>query len=496
MKCENRRSKTFRAPGAVCLLAALVAAAAAMKDSPDVQFREQEKEVRADRAALLARQHGARPVQRTMKALAESTAERPAHVRILFYGQSIVGQRWHPLVVDELKRRYPTAVIEADNLAIGGFESPRLIRTAESDLYPAYPDLVFFHVYGPMDKYEDIVRKLRETTTAEIVLWTSHLRASDCDTREKIESAARTWDVRSEKIADIASRYGCLFVDLRTKWSRMMLEKGYQPKDVLGDTVHMKTDGPGFPAYARFLAEELVRLDGTDGQREFSGRIETVPVSDPRVRKEADGSLSLAFDGNRVVAVSDGRGKGSCRLELDGRDVGEFAEMYYTTRPSTIVSWMPMIRHVDIAAGARPVAEDWTLTYLEGTDPLGKPLHFKVEGSVTGFDGEGWSTNDFRSTSGRAVIAQSDFDCVWQYGYFLKNSKGDARLAKPGQTIRWSVKPLFAAPFAAAPAGTETTLVQNCANASHWLVVRPDAGATAGIASFIVYRPAALCPAP
>jgi len=441
------------------------------------------------RSVLLAKQHGARPIQRTMKALEASTREHPAVVRVLFYGQSIVGQKWHPLVIDELKRRYPTAVFEVENRAIGGFKSPDLSRTAESDLYPFYPDLVFFHVYGPMDKYEAIVRKIRETTTAEIVLWTSHLRREDCDTREKVEQAAASWDSRSQKIAEIAAKYGCLFVDLRDKWARMMLSSGYTPDDLLGDVIHLKTSGPGFAAYAKFLSEALVRTDG-DGDSAYSGTIETVSLDDPRVRKGEDGSLTLDFDGNRVVAVADGNGAGAADLLLDGRSVRDFAEMYYTTLPSTLVSWMPMIRHVDIAPEARPIAEDWTFTYLEGTDPRGKAIHYKVEGSVTGFDGEGWSTNDFRSISGRAVISCDDMRrASWQYGYFVKPDPNDPKAARPGQKVTWSVKPLFADPYASAATGVRTVLVQNCGNAKHRLTLRPRAGARFGVSAFIVYRP-------
>ena len=65
------------------------------------------------------------------------------------------------------------------NAAIGGFISPALIRTAEHDLYPWYPDILVFHVYGPVDKYEEIIRNVRARTTAEIVLWTSHLSARE-----------------------------------------------------------------------------------------------------------------------------------------------------------------------------------------------------------------------------------------------------------------------------------------------------------------------------
>jgi len=467
-------------------------AGVSMKGSPDVSFRDTAVAKASARSALLARQHGAKPIQRTMKALAESTRERPAHVRLSFYGQSIVGQQWHALVVDDLRRRYPTAVIEAENRAIGGYESPNLVRTAESDLYPTYADLVFFHVYGPMDKYEAVVRKLRETTTAEVVLWTSHMTRRDSATRELVTQAAEGWDARSQSIADIAARYGCLFVDLRTKWARMILEKGYTPDDLLGDSIHLKTYGPGFAAYARFLSEALVRLDGETGMPEHSGTITSVAFADRRVMRKADGSVELTFDGNRVAALSDGSGVGCADVLLDGRPVREFASMYVTTRPSALVSWMPMIRHVDIAPGVQPTAEDWTLTFLEGTGSHGRPIRYKVEGSRTGYDGEGWSTNDFRSASGRAVITAADFQTgIWQYDYFLKDGRNAAKDSRPGQKITWAVRPLFADPFGAAKtSGAQTVLVQNCANGRHVLTLRPRDGAKLGISGFVVNRPA------
>ena len=42
-------------------------------------------------------------IQRTMKALEESTAEKPATVRVLFYGQSIVALGWTKGLMDMLK---------------------------------------------------------------------------------------------------------------------------------------------------------------------------------------------------------------------------------------------------------------------------------------------------------------------------------------------------------------------------------------------------------
>src|SRR5690242_4616738 len=80
-------------------------------------------------------------IQRTMTLLATSTPRHRNHVRVLFYGQSITEQEWSRYVSNDLRRRFPDADLEIENRAIGGFASQLLIRPAEHDVYPFYPDL-------------------------------------------------------------------------------------------------------------------------------------------------------------------------------------------------------------------------------------------------------------------------------------------------------------------------------------------------------------------
>ena len=141
--------------------------------------------------------------------------------------------------------------------------------------------------------------------------------------------------------------------------------------------------------------------------------------------------------------------------------------------------WMPFVDHVDIDAPA--VAEDWTLTFLEGTKPDANPIVYAVVGSVTGPDGTGNTRERFRSKSGRAVLDPKDINCVWQYKYAKKE-------AKPGFQVKWRTQPLFAAPYVPAAAETRTTLVQNCANGPHTLTLAAKGGRL-GIGGFIVYAP-------
>src|SRR3954469_17586099 len=120
-----------------------------------------------------------RGIQRTLRLLATSTPAHRNTVKVLFYGQSITEQRWSQQVADYLKRQFPNANLIIENRAIGGFASQLLVKTAETDLYPFYPDLLIFHVYGSHLEYENIIRRVRERTTAEILIQTDHITKDD-----------------------------------------------------------------------------------------------------------------------------------------------------------------------------------------------------------------------------------------------------------------------------------------------------------------------------
>ena len=132
-----------------------------------------------------------RNIQRTMRLLATSTPEHRNTVRILFYGQSITEQKWAQIVTDDLRTRFPNADLVIENRALAGFASQMLVKTAETDLYPFQPDLLIFYVYGAHDKYEDIIRRTCERTTAEILMQNDHVTKPEAFTEET--DPAKLW---------------------------------------------------------------------------------------------------------------------------------------------------------------------------------------------------------------------------------------------------------------------------------------------------------------
>ncbi len=411
-------------------------------------------------------------IQRTWKTLSESTAEKPASVRVLFYGQSITAQAWTQTVMKNLKAQYPTVQFESANLAIGGYSSESLIRTADHDLYPWYPDLLFFHVYGSIDKYEEIIRQVRAKTTAEVVLWSSHLNN---DPEKKNPN-----DERGEKIEAIAKKYNCMFINLREKWRKHLVTNSINYTNLLSDSIHLRPTGCAL--YAQLITEELGRNPALGDNPTQAGAITFVPFS--AAKKTALG-YELAFDGNRVVAVSDGTGNTNvfATVLFDGKSPACDASMWAVSRPSNNPkNWMPAINNI---AFTKPLAEEnWTLTCLPDSATNGSPVHFKVEGSVTGFSGEGWSTNRFVSPTGRVIIEPSDWRLPWALGYVKMALPADFR-------VTWKTYPLFATTFTPQIQGRTTRLIQGCSNTRHVLTLVPSQpAAPLGIRGFWVYRPA------
>jgi hypothetical protein len=414
-------------------------------------------------------------IQRSMRQLHDSTSERPGKLRVLFYGQSITAQSWTKTVEKGLRQRFPSALFEFHNPAIGGFTSPSLVRTAEHDLYPWYPDLLIFHVYGPIEQYEEIIRTTRQRTTAEIVLTTDHIHVKQSNPDEIDESD----DTHSAQVVEVAKKYDCMLIDLRAKWRAHLRAQNLPAKDLLRDHIHL--NDAGCALMAQFVGEELVHLPALGTGASSSGRVEKVDLAS--LRRNTDGAFELPFTGNRVVAVSNGKGGPTTggTLSLDGRPLGTGLEMWAATLPSAgPFIWMPAIKQVRFERP--PGVQKWTLSLLPDSSPDGKKLHFKVEGSVTGADGEGWSDQRFVSPSGQVVVESSDWHVAWPLSYRKKT-------LPEGFQVKWNTYQTAAPRYQSTPLHTQTVLVQGCANAGHLLRIEGDIE-NLGIESLIIHAPA------
>lgn len=354
-------------------------------------------------------------IQRTMRLLASSTPKKRNHVRILFYGQSITEQNWSKQVADDLRKRFPNADLEIENRAIGGFASQWLWRTAEYDLYPFNPDLMIFHVYGSHIDYEKIIRNARERTTAEILMQTDHVTAWPPANPSEKDDEGLWWTelMNHTYLPDIAKKYGCALVDVRSGWLQHLRDNKLEPKALLKDGVHL--NDAGCDVMAKLVSDYLVYRPELKEQNKG--------VSDLSLKnlKWVNNEAKVAFTGTGIDLLPDTKGfTGSLSFLIDGKLVSAFPEAYAFTRPDP-APWSPLfIRRIDHPTPL--VAEEWTLTVNEVSNE-GKTFRYTVKGSATGPDGEDSSEGRFRSNSGRLLIDPADF---------FRNGE-----LKAGYTVRW-----------------------------------------------------------
>lgn len=431
-----------------------------------------------------------RNIQRTMRLLATSTARKRNTVRLLFYGQSITEQRWAKLVEEDLRRRFPHANLIVENRALGGFSSQLLVKTAETDLYAFQPDLLIFHVYGAHDKYEDIIRRTRERTTAEILIQTDHVTKPADFTEEtdttKLPPAGKHWDafMNHNWLPSLAKKYGAELCDQRALWKAYLTENHLEPKALLSDSVHLNEHGEWFMAEC---VKAYLRYDPKLGASPAEDWVKTYKIG--KDVKWRDSKLRLEFYGNRVEVVCKTGKATFATVRIDDMKPSQFPELFGFTRALTsppgkwLVKW-PVI--APIGSQAPLLVEEWTLA-VRRLDPANEALFgFTLTGSQTGSDGEGRSDTRFVSNSGRVVIETS----AWNVPYALM--LGGIKPVPDTFTVKWKVEPRFVDEFVSpdvTSSGIETvvTLANGLANAKHTLEI--SGSDPRSIVALRVYRP-------
>lgn len=401
-------------------------------------------------------------IQRTMRLLATSTPEKRNPVRILFYGQSITEQKWAKSVEDDLRARFPHADLLIENRALAGFASQLLVKTAETDLYPFQPDLLIFHVYGAHDKYEDIIRRTRERTTAEILMQNDHVTKPEHFTEETDPAKlwppdGKRWDafMNHRWLPSLARNYGAELCDQRALWKAYLRENNLEPKALLRDNVHLNAHGEFLMAAC---VKAYLRHDPKLGPSPAEQWVKTRATG-------PDGTL--AFAGSRVDVTAPPGAKLAVRI--DGKKPSEIPALYGFSRAQSRPGgkWPPV---APIQSEKPLVLEDWTMEVTQKGDKL---YDFAVTGSKTGPDGSGRSDQRFVSSSGRVVIAPDAWNVDFALGVLAGLKPVPERF-----TVTWRVVPYFADEVTGGPVSVAIGLP----NAQHTLEL-------SGPATVTVYAP-------
>jgi hypothetical protein len=414
-------------------------------------------------------------MKRTMHLLSTSTKERPNKVKILFYGQSITRQDYSRKIIEAmLREKFPHAQLEVLNPAIGGYQAPRSLLTMHHTLIPEQPDLVVFHVYGGEDdgSYEEILKRIREETSAELVCVTHHL-----DNYGPEQETQR--DEASQLRRDLARKYNAELVDVRKHWRRYLEMHDLRVEDLLVDKIHHNQHGGelwGALQARHFQVQPANPIDWDDRVSQFDLR-EGVPDFlrlDPSKwsadaeglrNNGAGGILTIPFEGSRLDAVIQ-QGRGRAEIRVDGRKPSEILSNWAANLPSqTPIDYRPAIMRVILHG--QPVEETWRVT-VEWCSDDGNEFIYSVRGSISGDQGEGDHTSVYRSKNDIIELRPEWF--TMEHAIRIKREP----IPTPFE-ITWSVYPMVPDVLELSIAGKkpirQTTLVQCLPDGAHELTI-------------------------
>lgn len=369
----------------------------------------------------------------------------PPHLRVLFYGQSITLQGWWISVANWLKQAYPQVQFEIENRAISGFQAELLAKTAETDVAQFSPDLILLHCYGDEPGTDKLLEVLRSTTSADILVQQDHPHLPD-QRYETVDPDRLTilswWAYRNYVwLPRLCAKHRCGLLRVRDVWKAYLLKHGLVELDLLQDSTHMNSEGNQLltTIITTYLKQEVV---GTAMDPENTSVVSTaqVDLEDPL----DPWTVTVPFVGRRVEAWMDPSAPGAysgfnASVTVDGLPVAHVPGSVQFTRSSFVLgyNWPAILR---FTSTTNLVPQDWKAVLTE-VGPQATWCRFQVEGSVTGMDGEGISSEPFVSTSGQVRIDPRD----WMIPAAAANSK---MLPEVGFEIHWKAQQGTAERFA------------------------------------------------
>jgi len=326
---------------------------------------------------------------RTMYLLESSTAEKPNTVRIAVTGQSISDGNniWVLNLITWLRGKYPTANIVFQNFAIGGFATSILYKRVPNDMASFFPDLVIFYDYGDQNLYERMIKCIRETTGAEVMMQTEHYTApSDW-------SDSMSYTI----LPDIAKNNNAELCRLREPWKKYLETYNLQPSALLIDGVHLNADGQ---AFMLGLMKQFFVYRPSNAAQVVAAQTKAIQASD-----WVNGKLTIPFKGTRAEVIAGSGQQYSAGVTVDGKMPSQYKECYVRSAESL---GMYDTNLGIINFNSVPLEQLWTLEITARPDV--KTFTVKASGSVTGNEG----TSVYNVLNGAHLKIDSE-SFIWNY---------------------------------------------------------------------------------
>ena len=391
--------------------------------------------------------------------------------KIQFYGQSIISGLNMERIEQKLNERFPGVNFEILKNSIGGYQAPVLRKTAHFDLYPEYPDLLIFHVYGgtKTGDLEEILCSIKSRLTSDVLIFDHHYSYEE----DSIKQISRNiyQDKESQVLRDLTNKYGFGVIPVRKYWAEFLkLNPRYNIKDLLKDTIHPNDYGNQLLEY--IILESLFKAVATNKDKNFPSPQEVIKI-------KSSNQIKIEFTGNKVVLKPDSILIGSTiDLMIDGKKPVAITELYRVTRPSSFSGqWWPAINKISLNSHVTPVNEVWKVKFYN-IDVKNESYMFEVFADKSGYQGTGESGKDFTSANKEISFKHEDIS-------IFRGPIKETSLVE--STIEFEMKNPYIN-YLTVHDSEEITLLQFSSNESHILELNNSSGALLN-SQLIIYQP-------
>jgi hypothetical protein len=287
------------------------------------------------------------------------------------------------------------------------------------------PDLIFTYTSGSLDGLENLLSEIRKRTTAEVIVPSLHFRPPPSAITP--ENITRGMGVEWAKAREICEKYGAEFVNNRVEMAEYLSKTGLDQDELLMDHNHQ-----GMHGRLRIwdnVTRHLVKSDESNYIAESrERRISVVPPAntateqvilsgnwasrDGVLRCSAAGArLKVSFIGNQINLMGrQAPNGGAVKVLIDGTAGDQASLFLMDCIKSNTRNWRSP--HA-VELGSNIVPQTWTITMTSNTGD------YRLDGSVTGLDGNGNLVDPFISKSAQISIPPR----FWRAGRLEKNGK-------------------------------------------------------------------------
>ncbi|MSU35330.1 MAG: hypothetical protein EXS36_09480 [Pedosphaera sp.] len=424
-------------------------------------------------------------------------------IRILIYGGEVIKIPWSDRLMQALQKRHPNCTLITTNLAVTGYQGSELLKLANADIYPFYPDLVLLHAYGGGEPYRRLIREIRERTTADVLVLTDHPHVHPLVSLDEEISPAILEQRAAERpfpeqywgpwlnyclLPRFADEADACLATIRDGWKRHIRTHQLAISNLVSDNYVMPNE-QGQHLMIELLLPYFRPVSGMTREDPWnSARVTTYSGEDELNWKR--GKVRIEFTGNRVEVITDAASDEPVSVLLDGKPPSEHPSLYGVTRCSLIPGsdWPALLN----SQSAMPLQEEeWTAS-LNNVHSNRTYFTFKLAGSKTGPDGEGRSDREFRSRSGRVLIAPDD----WEIMRFAAQNR---RPVPESLEVRWKTvfrgRDEYKPTVSSTPGEFITTvLATGLPNQPHVLELTTPSGRPSPIRAIRCYRPPLIPP--